>query len=233
MSTHLAPDAIATKAGAEARFIDWLGGLPDPWPALRRYAEQYQYFSLHQIRAFSQIILRLPPTDRAAASLVASVLHDELGRGQPDEVHSVLFENFARSVGVDVARLPLQRADLVAGVRMYVDELFDAFGPDTTIARALATYLFLERSAVSTYAPMLEVLRRPRFEGVDLTFFELHAVMEVEHERAAAALVDRYVSAAAEAVAARDRQMARMAALWEAFWTDVHAHCAGAVTPVG
>jgi|GEM_PF-5313484 len=212
---------------AELAFIRWIGSLQDPAPALRAYARQYQYFSLHQIRAFAQIMNRLPATDRGALSLVASVLYDELGQGKESEVHSVMFERFASSIGVPSSELPLSENDVASGVRNYISELFDAFGQNASLARALATYLFLERSAVLTYQPFLDTLRLMRLPRVDSQFFEVHATMEIGHERAAADLVARYASSDSS-VSEIASQTARMARCWQAFWADMLAHCQAA-----
>lgn len=224
MTTHVS--VSDDPVDAELRFIDWLAELEHPLAATRRYAEQYHFFSLHQIRAFSQILLRFPATDRGAASLIASVLFDELGRGKANDVHSVMFERFARSIDVDVSALPLEPQNVIPGVRSYVDELFAAFDGTSTIPRAVATYLFLEESAVKTYAPFLAVLRGPRFAGADIEFFELHAELEVEHAQAAADLVDRYVGPDGPDRLAFADQQARMSRLWQAFWQDMRRHCA-------
>src|SRR6266852_669244 len=103
----------SASAGAETAFIHAVAHNENPIRALRAYAEQYHFFSLHQIRAFAGIVAHIPATDRAALSIVASVLHDELGRGIAADVHSVVFERFAASIGVDVRRLPLPETRII------------------------------------------------------------------------------------------------------------------------
>jgi len=219
----------SASAGAETAFIHAVAHNENPIRALRAYAEQYHFFSLHQIRAFAGIVAHIPATDRAALSIVASVLHDELGRGIAADVHSVVFERFAASIGVDVRRLPLPETRIIDGVRGYVAELFDAFGPRSTLPRALATYVFLERSAVQTYAPFLAMLRQLGERDMDLTFFELHAVMEIEHEQAAADLANRYLTSR-EAAKQGQGQMRRMEDAWQSFWVNMRRHTLAAAT---
>lgn len=211
-----------TAAGsAESDWMQWLGHLPDAQPALRAFACHYHYFSLNQVAAFSRLLAGIPRTDRTALALFADVLYEELGRGTLGAVHSVVFERFARAVGVDPAALPLPPSQVAPGVRWYVCELELAFG-GPSLARALATYSFLESAAVQTYGPLLQTLRGLNYTAEQLEFFARHATVEVEHAEAARQLVERAALTPAQREEFED-QTTLLGRAWQAFWHDIHA----------
>ncbi len=203
----------------EQDWIEWLGTLKDPHPALRAFSKSYHYFSLHQVIAFARLFQAIPFCDRKSLAMLADVLHEELGRGSEKRVHSVLFERFAAAVGVDVSTLPLAEADVLPGVLAYVHELETAFG-GKSLPYALATYQFLESSAVETYGPLLARLRSLGFSEDDLEFFALHAEVEVEHAQSARDMVERQRFTTQE-LEQYHGQLERLQGLWNQFWSDI------------
>lgn len=208
------------STGSETVWMNWLSRRRDPLPALRTFSRHYHYFSIHQVTAFSRLFQALPVTERESLALLADVLHEELGRGRPDRVHSILFERFAHAVGVDVSTLPLASSVVAPGVRWYVAELELGFGGGS-LAAALATYLFLESSAVQTYPPLLALLRSFGLGEADLEFFSLHAAVEVEHAEAAQAMVRR--AGLSPGDVEFNEQTALLRQVWERFWVDILA----------
>lgn len=155
---------------AELEWMNWINHLSDPLPAIREFAVQYHYFSVHQIVAFSRALSSLGPMNKHALSRVAAVIVDELGPADRDESHSTIFERFALSVGVPPEELPASGSRVHRSVRRYVKALDAAFA-SATPANVLGAYLFLEASAVQGYAPMLRCLQSLNLPGADLTFF--------------------------------------------------------------
>lgn len=215
------PNFMQTQLTKTPEFcwMEWLEQQSDVRPALQAFCKQYHYFSLNQVIAFSRLFSVVGPNDRNSLALLASVLFEELGLGDPKKVHSVLFERFAVACGVDLAELPLKPSHVVSGVRSYVLELHSAFG-GASLPRALATYQFLESSAVETYGPLLLLLTRLKFSADVLEFFSLHATVEVEHAAAAQKMVDR-AAFSAEAKAEFDDQTALLQRCWQEFWSDI------------
>lgn len=209
-------------SSGKSYFIESLKNSPDKTGFVRTFCEQYHYFSQHQIIAFSKLMQLLPPSDNESLALVASVLYDELGRGEPAGVHSVLFSRFANKFGADTG---LPASSIVAGVKDYVLLLHEAFG-GKSLPAALATYWFLEKSAVETYDPVLALMKEsfPELSEKDLEFFILHTCMEPEHEKAATAMCDRLLSGTEDNAAFR-LQVQRMDEQWEKFWTDITNRC--------
>ncbi len=206
---------MPTKPSVEQEWLHWVASCPDPWPALREFARQYHFFSIRQVIAFTGLFRRVSATDREALASLADVLHEELGAGDPAQVHSALFQRFAASVGVDPAELPLDEAAVAPGVRAYVAALHEAFdGPSP--AGACAAYVFLESSAVETYGPLLETLRG--IGATELTFFERHATVEPDHKAAAEKLAARYREASSDDYEATLRRLGQK---WDGFWHSI------------
>lgn len=209
---------MTPQLSAEREWLAWLSRQPDPMPALRAFASHYHFFSLRQVIAFTGLFRRVSPADRQALASLGEVLHEELGAGNPLHVHSILFEKFAREVGVDVGTLPLSEDVVAPGVSAYVDALFDAFDGGSP-ATACAAYVFLETSAVETYGPLLATLTTLKIRREALEFFARHAQVEPGHKEAAEALAQRYVDASTRAE--YDATIARLAAKWEQFWHSI------------
>lgn len=188
----------------------------------KKYCEQYYYFSQRQIIAFSKILSLFPLDDTRALSLVASVIHDELGESNPNRVHSRLFKNFAENF---TRSLPIGDERIVDGVKDYIRVLDDSFskGP---LAKALAAYQFLEKSAVETYAPLLNIFRRcfRNLTEEDLLFFSVHVEMEPNHEQSAAELIKHY-NFSGEDKEIFDIHFDTMAKKWDKFWVDITGYC--------
>lgn len=205
-------------ASAEREWLVWLAEQPDPIPALRLFATHYHFFSLRQVIAFTGLFRRVSPTDRESLASLGEVLHEELGGGNPRQVHSILFERFARAVGVDIDRLPLSEHVVAPGIRAYVDTLFEIFDGESAAA-ACAAYVFLESSAVETYQPLLATLTSLGIHPDALEFFARHAQVEPGHKEAAEAIAGRYVDDTTRAD--YEATIARLAAKWNGFWRSV------------
>lgn len=203
-------------------FIESFQASVDKKIFIQKFCEQYFYFSQNQIVAFSKLLQLLPSNDNEALALIASVIYDELGRGKPAGVHSVLFSNFAKRFG---ANLKKNTDDIVPGVKNYVIQLDQIFG-GRSLPAALATYWFLEKSAVETYDPVLKLLKTnfPDLTENDLEFFTLHTEMEPEHEKAASEMNKRFLHTENDKDI-YEKQVTNMSTLWDTFWTDITDHC--------
>lgn len=204
---------------AETTFFDLVANSEEPNAVLQRFGIQYHYFSLHQIHAFCGVFRILKPKDRDTAAALAKVVYEELGEGHPRRVHSVILETFLREVGVEVSDLPLQKSEVVSGVAAYVDELYSAFwGQDRSVA--LATYCFLENSAVQTYPALEAILSQVGISPEGREFFQLHGGLEVEHAATAEKLAISSVTDPIE-INRFNAQLKKLNQIWEQFWKDV------------
>ena len=216
----------------EKLWMEWLkNNKAQSFAALKVFAANYHYFSLNQVIAFSNIFQAFPPTDREALSMMASVLYDEMGRGRPEQVHSVLFEQFAHAVGVEDDLLPLPQDAVLPGVRGYVNSLNEGF-KSNSLPRVLACYEFLENTAVETYAPLLKVLRDLGIGEESLSFFSLHTVVEPHHAAVARELVSKQQFSPEQR---RDYQgqLLILERQWGKFWGDIYEASTGRVNDGG
>ncbi len=209
---------------AERLFFDAVRRSDAPTKLLARFGVQYHFFSLHQIHAFCGIFRLLNATEREVTATIAEVVFEELGEGDSKRIHSVLLENFLSEVGVVCSSLPLERDAVVPGVRDYVDALYSAFwGNDR--ARALATYCFLENSAIETYPALVALLSECGISKQNLEFFELHSGLEIEHAAAASRLASQLVVSSEDSTRF-NHQFSAMNETWNRFWNDITADAA-------
>lgn len=204
---------------AELAFFDRVTSSKEPKAALRGFAPHYHYFSTRQIHAFAGVFRLFTPADREVLTTLSEVLYEEMGEGQPTRAHSLLLERFIEEIGGDKSVLPLDEARVAPGVREYVECLYEAFWGDD-LPKALATYCFLENSAVKTYPKFVEVLNELDLSDTAKEFFVLHTGLEVEHAKAAQKLVTSHLKDSAQA-SAFNRQFARLRQVWERFWVDI------------
>ncbi len=208
----------------EILWLEWMKQQDDPFPALKVFSENYHYFSIHQAVSFSRLLTVVDPYDRESLVFMADMLHQELGGGKQNRVHSVIFERFAKAVGVDLTKLPLAADQVVEGVRWYACELDKGFGG--SLPCALATYQFVEGSGVDTYAPLLDILRDMNISEEDLEFFTLHAEVEIDHTAIAANIVKRARETfTPEQNQVFDTQKWLLQRAWEQFWGDILLAC--------
>ncbi len=215
--------SISNDASVEHQWMQWVVKSSDPRFAIRTFAKHYHYFSINQVVAFSRLLATIPRTDRESMALFAEVLFEELGSGKHNLVHSIIFERFAKAAGIDPGELPLKPGQVAPGVRWYVCELEMAFGGNS-LPRALATYCFLESSAVATYGPLLETLRSLGFSETELDFFIRHSEIEIEHSKAAHQLVERAHLSSDQMIEYHDQTLL-LDKCWKIFWTDIWKEC--------
>lgn len=209
-----------TKLGAKALWFRLLREASDPYPMLRSFAPHYHYFSMHQIMAFSRIFTHLSPMQRETLALIAKTIHEEFGNGNLQRIHSLLFERFAASIGIDIAMLPLPREHVLEGVRAYVDALYEGFDTRSSLPKALATYVFLEKTAVEIYPPLLAALQQCSLSDDAIEFFTEHAVLEPHHlETANALVISNGISQEEDSDFAR--QMAHLEEKYGMFWDSM------------
>ena len=209
----------SVSGDAEESFFSCVTNSKEPKTILHKFGLQYHYFSLHQIHAFSGMFRIFHPVERDIATALSEVVYEELGEGDPSRAHSVILETFLNEVGVDCSELPINKNYIVAGVAKYIDELYTAFwGKDRIIA--LATYCFLENSAMKTYPAIDVILKKVGISLEGREFFKLHAVLEIEHAAVAQQLATSMVSNPSE-IERFNAQYTKLNQVWELFWEDV------------
>ncbi len=211
--------ALEVPAPEEA-FFAGLHGRDDP--ALARWARHYHFFSVSQARLLALVVGALDMRDHDSLVEVTKALFEEYGSGQRDAVHSRLFARFCAALGLDTAQLPLPSRDVLPGVLDYLQAIETGYR-STEPGVMLATYCFLERSAVLSYPLMLERLQALGFTPEELIFFSTHVVQEAGHEQGAFQMAGRLLRSAQETQGFK-RQVERMQQAWTRFWAHFGAH---------
>lgn len=209
------------KLDYKKKWMSYIEKCTNPRHALQTFCYNYYYFSLHQILAFSKLIAHISPFDRKSLAILGQTVYDELGCGVSKDVHSVLFEHFMVAVGASMENRP--NADTVLpNVANYIRELDSAFSGDS-LPKALASYVYLEKSATESYGPLYETLKKalPKLTPDELIFFSHHAILEPEHEKAARQLVvDQHF--APHQMEEFDKQYHHLDECWTLFWCDIY-----------
>jgi hypothetical protein len=211
---HLATLDKLDLPEAEERFFAGLRGRQDP--NLARWATSYHYFSISQAKLLPLVVKRLAMTDYRSLSEVTKALYEEYGSGKAEVVHSRLFARFCEALGQRADRLPVPRADVEKEVLYYLDAIEAGYrSADNGVM--LATYCYLERSAVLSYPLMLRRLGELGFSASDLVFFATHVVQEAEHDQGANQMATRLIRSSREQQDFVD-QLHRMQRAWSNFW---------------
>lgn len=140
-------DALELSA-AEARFFQGLQRRDDP--SLVHWAGNYHSFSLSQAKLLGLVVGAVPATDYCTMTEVTKVLYEEYGSGDVDAVHSRLFARFCAALKLSPRLLPVPRSAVGPGVLGYLQAI-EAGYRNRAPSAMLATYCFLERSAVLSY----------------------------------------------------------------------------------
>jgi len=146
------------------------------------FATEFFHFS----RTFPAILasLLVNTADEAEAFELTKVLTSELGDGDPNMRHELLFRKFLRSVGIDPARVinsPMKRS-----TKRYLDGLNRVYG-GRDHAKALGASFGLENMAIPMWDQLIPGLRKiksTKIPGMDLEYFTFHRELEGTHEDA-------------------------------------------------
>ena len=122
--------------------------------------------------------------DESVADELTRVLYSELGDGNPENRHELLYRHFLRSLDIDIHQaltrpmLPSTQA-YIAGM----EELYSSGNHE----QALGASFGLENMAITMWdhlIPGLQSLRRGRYPDLDLRYFTFHRDLEASHEEA-------------------------------------------------
>lgn len=147
-----------------------------------RFATEFFHFS----RTFPAILANLlvnTPDEREAFELT-KVLASELGDGDPNLRHELLFRRFLRSIGIDPQRVIAK--PMVPTTKAYLDGLWKLYG-GRDHAKALGASFGLENMAIPMWdqlLPGLDSVKKRRLAGMDIEYFTFHRELESKHEDA-------------------------------------------------
>ncbi len=147
------------------------------------YAHQYRFFEEYLPNFLEKIIKQLP--DCQAKSLLKQNLEDELGHPEP---HLEMFDKFAVAVGCDLSTSPKVSQAMESLIEVY--ELAASYGP----ANALGALSYYEMQSAEIALSKAQGLRSEYGLSEDeITFWDNHATMEVDHADWTAKAIDDVV----------------------------------------
>jgi pyrroloquinoline-quinone synthase len=147
---------------------------------LKEFATEFYNFA----RFFPQILVSqlVNTEDEKVADELTRVLYSELGDGQTQHRHELLYRDFLRSIGIDVHEA--MSCPMLASTRAYIEGLGQLYS-DGNHFRALGASFGLENMAITMWdhlIPGLTHLNATRYPHLDITYFTFHRQLESTHE---------------------------------------------------
>jgi pyrroloquinoline quinone (PQQ) biosynthesis protein C len=147
-----------------------------------RFATEFFHFS----RSFPAILANLlvNTADEREAFELTKVLTSELGDGDPNLRHELLFRKFLRSIGIEPQQVMAR--PMVPTTKAYLDGLWRLYG-GRDHAKALGASFGLENMAIPMWdqlLPGLNMVKRRRLAAMDIEYFTFHRELESQHEDA-------------------------------------------------
>ncbi|PJA77734.1 MAG: iron-containing redox enzyme family protein, partial [Nitrospirae bacterium CG_4_9_14_3_um_filter_51_5] len=122
--------------------------------------------------------------DESVADELTRVLYSELGEGNPENRHELLYRQFLRSLDIDIHQA-LTRP-MMPSTRAYIEGMENLYGSGNH-EQALGASFGLENMAITMWdhlIPGLQSLRRERYPDLDVRYFTFHRELEATHEEA-------------------------------------------------
>lgn len=223
----LTPDAFwqfadKAKEATEALAAQKMKALPQlPVEALRQICTQYRFFTIDYISDLALLLAKLP--FGGLRSLLGQILAEELGEGDADKAHPVLYDRFLTSIGVAPEhlerRLPANHA-ILGGLTEELAGRSPAFGLGL---RGMGgeclcqTYLSVMFEHLRTHPYMVENEQR-----IDWVFWTIHTGEEdIVHGELTRAAIDDYIRR--EPAALKDLALGyeRSITAWNLFWNNI------------
>lgn len=146
------------------------------------FSKEFFHFS----RTFPAILAELlvNTADEKEAFELTKVLTSELGDGDPNLRHELLFRRFLRSIGVEPGKVVV--SPMRHSTRAFINGLKDLYG-GRDHARALGASFGLENMAIPMWnqlIPGLNNMKSSKIPNMDMEYFTFHRELETQHEEA-------------------------------------------------
>ena len=214
--------ADAAKRETEALAAQKMQRLPQlPVEALRLVCTQYRFFTIDYIRDLSLLLAELP--FGGLRSLLATILSEELGEGDADKAHPLVYDRFLASIGVATAQretpLPANRA-ILGALTGEMSARSPAFGIGL---RGMGGECLCQ-----TYLSVLHahVLQHPWIRAnaarIDWEFWTIHTgEIDLRHGELTRQAIDDYLLEAPDALADLAQGYQRSITAWNRFWQNI------------
>ena len=213
----------------EERLVDLVAS--DDGPSLSRYlrddgtADQFREFVVHrsayQLKEADPHSWAIPRLWGRPKAALIEIQSEEYGEGKLDAMHSTLFANVMRSLGLDTSYGAY--LDVIPGTTLATVNLMSMFGLHRRWRGAICGHLAgFEMTSTEPNRRYAQALRRLGFGGEALHFFDEHVEADATHEVLAAHHL-------AEGLAEQDPAIAEDVAFGAASLLEVEARFAGSL----
>lgn len=193
--------------------------------ALREVCIQYRFFTIDYIADLALLVAKLP--FGRLRSLLGWILSEELGEGDADKAHPVVYDRFLASIGVGYEALqrPLDaNRRILQGLTRDLSASPPAFGVGL---RGMGGECLCQ-----TYlSVMFEHMRENPFirataDDIDWEFWTIHTGEEdIVHGELTRAAIDEYIREDPAVLPALTKGYERSIAAWNLFWQNIFDAC--------
>lgn len=175
-------DYVLHHGAINNAYLNWFrNGLASD-PELYDFAVEFYNFA----RFFPKILVAqlVNTEDESVADELTRVLFSELGEGNPENRHELLYRHFLRSIDIDIHQA-LTRP-MMPSTRAYIEGMEELYSCGNH-EQALGASFGLENMAITMWdhlIPGLHALRQRRYSGMDMRYFTFHRELESSHEEA-------------------------------------------------
>lgn len=182
---------------------------------VERFAVEFYHFSRTFPVVLCSLLVNTP--DEEEARELTKILASELGDGDPDQRHELLYRAFLRSIGIEPAEVV--RESPAPATKAWIGSQLALYGGRDHFAGLGASFA-LEEMAIPMWDRLIPGLRAYKerwFPDMDLTYFTFHRDLEEEHEDAMEAAL-ALLEGDEEVQASFRRGAEEVLAAEEAFW---------------
>ncbi len=175
-------DFVLQHGATNNSYLGWFrtGALSDK--ELYDFALEFYNFA----RFFPKILAAqlVNTEDEIIAAQLTEVLYSELGGGQSQHRHELLYRNFLRTIGIDIHGAIAK--PMMPSTKAYIDGMEELYS-SVNNEQALGASFGLENMAITMWdhlIPGLTTLKNARLPHMDLSYFTFHRELEAGHEEA-------------------------------------------------
>jgi len=148
----------------------------------KRFATEFYHFSRHFPLVLCSLLINTPNEDEAAN--LTKILVSELGDGDPNKRHELLYRDFLRSLNIEPREIIYK--PMLDMTRAWIETQLSLYSGEDHYA-GLGASFGLENMAIPMWDQLISGLEKYKekwFHNMDLTYFTFHRELENQHEDA-------------------------------------------------
>lgn len=191
--------------------------------ALQNIFLQYRYFTKYYSGDLGLLIFKAP--DGKFKSLMAEILYEELGNGDPVRAHTKLLDNFLLGIGVNGEDLENSLESENALLLEEARQLMLANPPAYAIGlRGMGGECLCQIYLTAVFKQLLKnpVILKIK-NNIDWTFWEIHTgEVDIEHRQKVRAAINEIVDTDPSSVEQIAAGYTKAKHAWDSFWANSH-----------